>query len=130
MAMAEGAKKAGARAPVGRKALKAFDIEHLRRYTFEDPDLERELLGLFQDQLPALIERLEKASDRTEWRLASHTLKGSARSVGAPALAALALELEDMGYQDLPAERARLAIMLRHEADAFSHAVTQAYSRS
>jgi HPt (histidine-containing phosphotransfer) domain-containing protein len=128
--MAERAKKPGERASGGRKALKAFDIEHLRRYTFEDQNLERELLGLFQDQLPGLIERLEKATGHNDWRLASHTLKGSARSVGAPALAALALELEEMGYQDSPAERARLAVLLRREADDFAQAIERAYRGS
>jgi HPt (histidine-containing phosphotransfer) domain-containing protein len=128
--MAERAKRPVEGTSGGRKAPKAFDIEHIRRYTFEDQNLERELLGLFQDQLPGLIDRLEKATGHNEWRLASHTLKGSARSVGAPALAALALELEEMGYQDSPSERARLASMMRREADDFARAIERAYRGS
>ncbi len=128
--MAERAEKPGIHASKASKHLKSFDIEHLRRYTFEDHSLERELLGLFQDQLPILIDRLEVAADRSDWRLASHTLKGSARSVGAPALAALALELEEMGYQEASAERAKCAARLRREAAAFAQAVEEAYRRS
>ena len=111
------------------KRLKAFDIELLRRYTFEDEALERELLDLFRGQLPILIKQLAEAKGHDEWRLAAHTLKGSARSVGAPVLAELALELEQIGFQENP-HRAKLAAKAEAAAKAFEKAVESHYRRS
>ncbi|MFO0994176.1 MAG: Hpt domain-containing protein [Hyphomicrobiales bacterium] len=110
----------------GRKSLKEFDIEVLRRYTFEDEALERELLGLFRGQLPILVTQLADAKGQDAWRLAAHTLKGSARSVGAPVLAELALELEKIGYQEAP-QRAELAARVKVAVEAFERAVQRFY---
>ena len=112
-----------------RKRLKAFDIDLLRRYTFEDAALERELLELFQGQLPLLVNQLAEAKNKDEWRLAAHTLKGSARSVGAPVLAELALELEQIGYQENP-QRAKLAAKAKVAVEAFERAVQRFYRRA
>ena len=106
--------------------MKAFDIEFLRRYTFEDPALEKELLELFKAQLPILVEQIETATSQSEWHLATHTLKGSARSVGAPALGEYALELEQMGIQADP-RRAKLVLRLKDLVAAFSKAVERVY---
>jgi HPt (histidine-containing phosphotransfer) domain-containing protein len=111
-----------------RKRLKAFDIELLRRYTFEDEALERELLGLFRDQLPILIGQLADAKDPADWRIAAHTLKGSARSVGAPVLGELALELEKTGYRENP-EREKLVARVKAAVAAFETAADKAYRR-
>jgi HPt (histidine-containing phosphotransfer) domain-containing protein len=113
----------------GRKRLKAFDIDLLRRYTFEDAALERELLGLFLGQLPLLVSQLAEAKGQSEWHMAAHTLKGSARSVGAPALAELALELEQIGYQENP-KRAKLAARVAAAVKAFETAIDAYYRRS
>lgn len=112
-----------------RKRLKAFDINLLRRYTFEDPALERELLELFRGQLPLLVLQLAGAKGQSEWHMAAHTLKGSARSVGAPALAELALELEQIGYRENP-ERARLAARVEAAVKAFETSIEAYYRRS
>ncbi len=111
----------------GHKALKAFDIEVLRRYNFEDPALEKELIDLFRGQLPVLLSQIANAKGQSEWHLAAHTLKGSARSVGAPALAELALELEQTGYQENPL-RAKLAAQLEDAAKAFETSIKAYYS--
>lgn len=111
------------------KRLKAFDISLLRRYAFEDPALERELIELFRGQLPLLVSQLSEAKGQADWNLAAHTLKGSARSVGAPALAELALELEQIGYQDNP-QRAKLAARLEAAVKAFETAIEAYYRRS
>jgi len=113
----------------GRKRLKAFDIELLRRYAFEDAALERELLELFRGQLPLLVSQLAEAKGQPDWHMAAHTLKGSARSVGAPALAELALELEQMGYQENP-RRAKLAARVEAAVKAFETAIDAYYRRS
>jgi len=108
------------------KRLKAFDINLLRRYTFEDTALERELIGLFQAQLPMLVDQIETARDQSEWHMAAHTLKGSARSVGGPALAELAVELEQLGLQVDP-QRARLLKRLKTAVASFMRAAERTY---
>jgi HPt (histidine-containing phosphotransfer) domain-containing protein len=67
-----------------------LDLAHLRRFTMGDPKLELEILGLFADQLPITIDALKSASSEKEWTMAAHTLKGSARAVGAWQLASIA----------------------------------------
>jgi HPt (histidine-containing phosphotransfer) domain-containing protein len=109
--------------------LKAFDIEVLRRYSFEDSALERELLDLFRMQLPLLVTQLAEAKGPDEWRMAAHTLKGSARSVGAPTLAELALELEQIGYPE-KIQRARLAAKVESAVKAFETSIDAYYRRS
>ncbi len=74
-----------------------IDREHLKRYTLGDPVLEREILGLFLAQLPLTLEALKFAATDKDWHMAAHTLKGSARAVGAFELASLALEAEKLG---------------------------------
>jgi HPt (histidine-containing phosphotransfer) domain-containing protein len=75
-----------------------FDIAHLRRYTLGNSELENELLALFEAQLPTLMEQITGTSPADVWRLAVHTLKGSARAVGAPAIGDLAARLEEAGH--------------------------------
>lgn len=73
------------------------DRAHLGRYTLADPRLEREILGLFVAQLPLTIEAMRFAATDKDWRTAAHTLKGSARAVGASTVADLALTAEKLG---------------------------------
>ena len=111
------------------KRLKAFDKAHLRRYSFDSLDLEKELIGLFQEQLPVLISRISVVQTQDDWRLATHTLKGSARAVGAPELAALALELEQLGVQTDPAQRQSFVDRLERAARAFSKAADRHFRK-
>ena len=63
-----------------------IDLVHLSRQTFGDHDLERELLGLFDAQAAQFAKRLRSpaAQGDADWRIAlAHTIKGSARAVGA-----------------------------------------------
>lgn len=71
-----------------------IDLVHLSRYTLGNRSLENELLGLFRNQADVYIARLGDAGDETEWKNAAHSLKGSARGLGAWALADLAEEAE------------------------------------
>jgi HPt (histidine-containing phosphotransfer) domain-containing protein len=72
-----------------------IDLVHLARTTMGDRSLEREVLALFDRQATILIARMEKATPAGVATLA-HTLKGSARGIGAwrVARAAETLELE------------------------------------
>jgi HPt (histidine-containing phosphotransfer) domain-containing protein len=89
-----------------------FDRAHLARYTLGSPTLEREILGLFLAQLPLSIEQLRFAATDREWQIAAHTIKGSARAVGAWAIAALARDAEQSSAIDDEAERDRILASL------------------
>ena len=71
-----------------------IDSAHLARYTLGDASLEREILGLFIAQAPQTLARLREADSERSWREAAHTLKGSARAVGAWRLAKAAEDCE------------------------------------
>ena len=60
-----------------------IDHEHLDRHTFGNPDLAREVLGLFARQAEQLGARLDDAEAPDGLVRVVHTLKGSARGVGA-----------------------------------------------
>jgi HPt (histidine-containing phosphotransfer) domain-containing protein len=75
----------------------AIDLQHLRRYTLGDARLELEILWLFIGQAPSTVDALKQARTDKEWLSAAHTLKGSARAVGAWRLAKLAEQAERLG---------------------------------
>ena len=72
------------------------DLGHLRRFTMGDIALEKEILSLFADQLPVTIAALKSAPSVKEWGIAAHTLKGSARAIGAWSLADVAEAAEKL----------------------------------
>ena len=69
-----------------------IDIEHLQRMTLGDASLEREVLTMFSAQAAGLIDRL--AALPADAAALAHTLKGSARAIGAFAVADAASDLE------------------------------------
>ena len=69
-----------------------IDLEHLRRMTLGDAGLEREVLAMFAAQTVGLIGAL--AALPPEACALAHTLKGSARAIGAFAVADAAARLE------------------------------------
>lgn len=87
-------------APKG--AVRPLDHAHLARYTLGDRSLELEILDLFLGETPRTLRCLEElalaaAVDAKAWHAACHTLKGSARAVGAFELGALAEAAEKEG---------------------------------
>jgi HPt (histidine-containing phosphotransfer) domain-containing protein len=72
----------------------AIDHAHLRRYTMGDLQLENEVLALFASELPRTLASLQTAATAKDWKIAAHTLKGSARTVGAWRVAAAAVDAE------------------------------------
>jgi len=90
---------------------RAIDLVHLARTTMGDRSLEREVLQLFDRQSSLLIARMRTAAPGGVSTLA-HTLKGSARGIGAwrVARAAEALELAGAARNDeIPAALDHLA---------------------
>ena len=69
-----------------------IDIEHLQRMTLGDASLEREVLAMFSAQAAGLIGKL--AALPADAAALAHTLKGSARAIGAFAVADAASDLE------------------------------------
>lgn len=71
-----------------------IDIAHLRRMTLGDAALEREVLTMFSAQALRLAKAL--AAMQADAPALAHTLKGSARAVGAFAVADAAAHLETL----------------------------------
>lgn len=92
------------------------DLVHLRRFTMGDERLELEILGLFADQLPITISALKSADSEKAWGMAAHTLKGSARAVGAWSLATIAENAERLAPTADPAERREVVRSLEEAA--------------
>lgn len=67
-----------------------LDEAHLDAQTFGDVDLAREVLGLFRAQAARLMPLVAAGEGEKARRDAAHTLKGSARGIGAMRVAALA----------------------------------------
>lgn len=81
-----------------RPISRPIDLAHLSRYTLGDLDLEREILGLFADQIPRLLSELRNADSEKSWQQATHTLKGSARAIGAWGMSEAASRAENLGW--------------------------------
>ncbi|WP_249779401.1 Hpt domain-containing protein [Bradyrhizobium sediminis] len=80
-----------------------LDLEHLRRMTLGDVGLEHEVLAMFSAQTASLIGAL--AAMPADAGALVHTLKGSARAIGAFAVADTAARLEAAIHSgDDPAE--------------------------
>ncbi|MGA7996925.1 MAG: Hpt domain-containing protein, partial [Bradyrhizobium sp.] len=58
-----------------------IDFEHLQRMTLGDAGLEREVLAMFSAQAVRLVEALARLP--ADAGALAHTLKGSARAIGA-----------------------------------------------
>jgi len=69
-----------------------IDLDHLRRMTLGDAALEREVLAMFARQASQLAAVL--ATTPPETSAVVHTLKGSARAIGAVRVAEAAAGLE------------------------------------
>jgi HPt (histidine-containing phosphotransfer) domain-containing protein len=72
----------------------AIDVHHLNRQTMGDRALEREVLELFRRQARILLYRFEAQTNPVQRADLAHTIKGSARGVGANRVAFAAEELE------------------------------------
>ncbi len=70
-----------------------IDFAHLNRMTLGDADLEREVLALFSAQSTHLVDAIGALPE--DARTLAHTLKGSARAIGAFAIADAATALEE-----------------------------------
>ncbi len=66
-----------------------IDFEHIKQYVGDDIDLTKEVFGLFKNQVDMWARGMMADADDSSWSAIMHSLKGSARAVGAHRLAAL-----------------------------------------
>lgn len=98
------------------------DLVHLARQTMGDRALEKELLALFERQAGQIAERLRLAEAGPEAADLAHKLKGSARAVGAAAVAAAAEHYEHGARAGVlgPTEAERLGVAVAEARDFIS----------
>ena len=90
----------------GRKASsRPVDLVHLSRYTLGERELEREVLELFCTQSFVYLEQLRRSPSDKDWKDLAHTLKGSARAVGAWRVAEAAERAESLAGETLVRSR-------------------------
>ena len=87
----------------------AVDLSILRAQTGGDPNLEREVLGLFLTRASGELVRLKAAGTAEERRRIAHGLVGAAAAVGAVKVARLAASVERGNAVALPALEAAIA---------------------
>ena len=92
-----------------------LDHEHLRRQTMGDDGLGAEVLAMFLDQSAVLLRAVREAQGPRMRSDAAHTLKGSARAVGAFAVAETAHLVEMLAVES--SEDAVLDAVARLHAD-------------
>lgn len=96
----------------------AIDLEHLDAYTAGDEALMDEVFSLFREQVEIWIKLLTPDAPGGSFRDAAHTLKGSARGIGAWKLAEVCAEAEKLsGLDASPAKRAVVVEAIRSELD-------------
>jgi HPt (histidine-containing phosphotransfer) domain-containing protein len=91
-------------------AERPIDLVHLARMTLGDRSLEREVLQLFDRQAMLLCGRMAATASPAACADLAHTLKGSARGLGAWRVAAAAEVLESCCRADAPPEAALAAV--------------------
>jgi HPt (histidine-containing phosphotransfer) domain-containing protein len=93
----------------------AVDFGYLEAYAAGDQPVVDEVLALFREQAALWTPLLDVSAEDGAWRDAVHTIKGSARGVGAGALADACAEAE-AGVAD-PARRSVLLGRVRDALD-------------
>lgn len=76
------------------RRLRPIDLAHLSKQTMGDRELEREVLGLFVEQAKAVRRQIGSVGVKERLFLA-HALKGSARGIGALAIAECTCAIEN-----------------------------------
>ncbi len=93
---------------------KPVDLVHLSGQTMGDRGLEAEVLRIFLSQAPVWVDALLRAGGHSARKEAAHTLKGSARAIGAFRLAELAAQAELPTFADSSALEAEFERVLAY----------------
>ena len=73
-----------------------IDFEHLKQYVGDDPALTAEVFGLFKNQVDLWSSRLQPDLEDDHWYMMAHSLKGTARAIGANEMAQVCEEAEEL----------------------------------
>ncbi|GLQ20208.1 Hpt domain-containing protein [Algimonas porphyrae] len=106
-----------------------IDFDHLNRYVGGDVALTREIFSLFTHQTEMWGKGLTADADDEVWASVTHSLKGSAKAVGATRLAALCEDAEQligperrMGARDVAVQNIEFSIeQVRTEIQRWEH---------
>lgn len=101
-----------------------FDRAHLSHYTMHSAELEREILGLFLQQVPLTVTAITGSHTPEDWKLATHTLKGSCAAIGAWRIHNIAKDLETLGFEGDPKIRDLRLQLLQAAVAEFREVVT------
>ena len=104
----------------------AIDVQHLGRMTLGEAALEAEVLGLFAAQSADLVTRLKTIP--ADAAALAHTLKGSARAIGAFRVADAALGVEAAMKSN--GDVAGAITLLQHAVEEARSAIGQMLNRS
>ncbi|HHL42699.1 MAG TPA: hypothetical protein ENJ42_03710 [Hellea balneolensis] len=86
-----------------------IDFEHLGRYLGDDVAVLSEVFGLFKHQVEMWSKLFDVKAGDEQWRSVMHSLKGSARAIGAKRLASLCEKAETMvGEMAIESHRGRI----------------------
>ena len=91
------------------QAGRAVDFTYLEAYTRGDAAFMREVLTVFSSEA---VEWIDSLDPRGDWATVVHTMKGTARTIGANALGDLCARAEEQGAQALPGLRTALQAVL------------------
>lgn len=94
-----------------------IDLVHLARYTLGNRTSEHEVLELFRTQSKLYLQRLREAVSEGAWRDAAHTIKDSARGIGAWRVAEVAETAETLDHDDLAAKQGQVMEALSAQID-------------
>jgi HPt (histidine-containing phosphotransfer) domain-containing protein len=72
------------------------DLEHLARQTMNDPELERQVVGMFFEQSALILRQVREAASPRQRSDAAHKLKGSAKAIGAWRVAEASSRVESL----------------------------------
>lgn len=100
--------------------MQPIDLAYLDRTTFSDKELAAEVLGLFRASAGSYLEGLKSAQTEKDWYEAAHSLKGSAKAVGAFQLAQSAAAAETIHETPLTASQKEALLDLQHQLDEVS----------
>ena len=100
-----------------RGSRRPVDLVHLARYTLGDHEAEHEILELFRTQSKIYLSRLNAAESVKAWRDAAHTIRDSARGIGAWRVASMAETAEAFDDHDIATQHDEAVEELSHQIE-------------
>ncbi len=101
-----------------------LDTVFLGKYTLGDRLLEREVLQMFVEQTELYMARLSSPSGEKDWYEAAHSLKGSARGIGAFKVGMRAEQLEKIAEPIQESARCAILVLLREDLEQTKAAIS------